>query len=75
MDGVEQSSDILVVAATNRPDMLDSALLRPGRIDNTLYVPAPDVTARYKILQIHSRKMPLSEDVDIHLLAREVRIS
>ncbi len=72
MDGVEQLADVLVIAATNRPDLLDSALLRPGRIDSILYVPPPDVTARYKILQIHSRHMPLHEDVDMHTLASQV---
>eukprot|EP00058_Branchiostoma_floridae_P005333 XP_002590821.1 hypothetical protein BRAFLDRAFT_90046 [Branchiostoma floridae] len=63
------NNNVLVVAATNRPDMLDSALLRPGRVDRTIYVPPPDLTARVEILHVHSRKMPLSHDVDIQELA------
>ncbi|CAH1255026.1 SPATA5L1 [Branchiostoma lanceolatum] len=63
------NNNVLVVAATNRPDMLDSALLRPGRVDRTIYVPPPDLTARAEILRVHSCKMPLSQDVDIQELA------
>lgn len=74
MDGVELSNDVLVIAATNRFDMLDPALLRPGRMDYKIYVPPPDSSARYKILQIHSKKMPLADDVDLQLLANQVRI-
>ncbi|KAI8501313.1 spermatogenesis-associated protein 5-like protein 1 [Branchiostoma belcheri] len=63
------NNNVLVVAATNRPDLLDPALLRPGRVDRTIYVPPPDSTARAEILLVHSRKMPLAQDVDIQELA------
>ncbi|RUS32091.1 hypothetical protein BC938DRAFT_476315 [Jimgerdemannia flammicorona] len=69
MDGVESATSVLVVGATNRPDMLDAALLRPGRFDRLVYVPPPDFTARLQILQIHTRNTPLSEDVDLEALA------
>ena len=61
---------VVILAATNRPDILDPALLRPGRFDRILYVPAPDEKARYEIFKVHTRHMPLSEDVDLHELAR-----
>ncbi|KAG6612538.1 Spermatogenesis-associated protein 5 [Phytophthora cinnamomi] len=65
LDGLEPLKRVLVVAATNRPDLLDPALMRPGRIDRALYVSPPDVPAREQILQIHTRKTPLSSDVSL----------
>ena len=69
MDGIEPLTNVVVIAATNRPDILDPALLRPGRFDKIIYVPPPDTRARLEILKIHTRKMPLAEDVDLELLA------
>lgn len=69
LDGVEPLSHVLVMAATNRPDMLDPALLRPGRIDRMILVGRPDATARESILRIHTRSMPLDQDVDLNALA------
>ncbi|CAL8469303.1 g8844 [Coccomyxa elongata] len=69
MDGLESSTGVLVLAATNRPHVLDAALLRPGRLDVLLYVPPPDVLGRLDILRVHSRGMPLAEDVDLQALA------
>ncbi|RLN98340.1 hypothetical protein BBJ28_00010757 [Nothophytophthora sp. Chile5] len=69
LDGLEPLKRVLVVAATNRPDLLDPALLRPGRIDRALYVAPPDVAARKQILQIHTRATPLAADVDADELA------
>jgi len=69
LDGIVPLSNVVVVAATNRPDILDPALLRPGRFDKVIYVPPPDKEARLEILRIHTRKMPLAEDVDLELLA------
>ncbi|OWZ08471.1 ATPase [Phytophthora megakarya] len=69
LDGLEPLKRVLVVAATNRPDLLDPALMRPGRIDRALYVSPPDVPAREQILQIHTRKTPLASDVSITELA------
>lgn len=68
MDGMEELSDIVVVAATNRPDILDTALLRPGRFDRILLVGSPDKKSRKAIFDIHTRKMPLGKDVDIDSL-------
>lgn len=65
MDGVESAESVLVVGATNRPDMLDAALMRPGRFDQAVYVPPPDADSRYEILKIHTKHMPLSSDVDL----------
>jgi len=70
MDGLEELRGVVVIAATNRPDIIDPALLRPGRFDKLLYVPPPDIEARKEILKIHLRKKPLAEDVDIEELAR-----
>ncbi|NJE13225.1 CDC48 family AAA ATPase [Thermococcus sp. LS2] len=70
MDGIEENSGVVVIAATNRPDILDPALLRPGRFDRLILVPAPDETARYEIFKVHTRKMPLAEDVDLKELAK-----
>lgn len=61
--------DVLIVAATNRPDAIDEALLRPGRIDRIIYVPPPDVEARLQILRVHTRTSPLAEDVDLEEFA------
>ncbi|KAK1936693.1 Spermatogenesis-associated protein 5 [Phytophthora citrophthora] len=69
LDGLEPLKRVLVVAATNRPDLLDPALMRPGRIDRALYVSPPDVPARQQILQIHTRKTPLASDVNLGELA------
>ncbi len=70
MDGLQRTKDVVVMAATNRPDILDPALLRPGRFDRIIYVPPPDEEARYEIFKIHTKKMPLAEDVDLRELAR-----
>jgi len=70
MDGFEGSEGIIVIAATNRPDVLDPALLRPGRFDRQVNVPLPDIRGREFILKIHSRKVPLSDDVDLKSIAR-----
>ena len=70
MDGIEPLRGVVVVGATNRPDLLDPALLRPGRFDRVIFVPPPDVKARYEILKIHTRKIPLSEDVELIQLAK-----
>ncbi|HEY8425693.1 MAG TPA: ATP-dependent zinc metalloprotease FtsH [Limnochordales bacterium] len=70
MDGFEPNSGIIVMAATNRPDVLDPALLRPGRFDRKIVVDRPDVEGRYEILKVHSRNKPLAPDVDLKLLAR-----
>ena len=71
MDGIEPLANVVVIAATNRPDILDPALLRPGRFDRIIYVPPPDKKARLEILRIHTRKMPLAEDVDLEKIAEE----
>ncbi|NBB14756.1 ATP-dependent zinc metalloprotease FtsH [Caulobacter sp. SLTY] len=70
MDGFEANEGIILIAATNRPDVLDPALLRPGRFDRQVVVPNPDVTGREKILRVHMRNVPLSADVDTKTLAR-----
>ncbi len=70
MDGFESNDGVILIAATNRPDVLDPALLRPGRFDRRVVVSRPDVRGREGILQVHTRKIPLSEDVDISVLAR-----
>jgi cell division protease FtsH len=70
MDGFETNSGIILIAATNRPDVLDPALLRPGRFDRQVVVPNPDVKGREAILKVHTKKVPLSPDVDISVLAR-----
>ena len=69
MDGIEPLRNVVVIAATNRPDILDPALLRPGRFDRLIYVPPPDKRARLEILRIHTRNMPLADDVDLEHLA------
>ena len=70
MDGFEANEGIILVAATNRPDVLDPALLRPGRFDRQIVVPNPDVGGREKILRVHMRNVPLGADVDVKVLAR-----
>ena len=70
MDGFESNEGVILIAATNRPDILDPALLRPGRFDRHVVVPRPDVRGREGILQVHIRKVPLSTDVDVSVLAR-----
>ncbi|MCS7132263.1 MAG: CDC48 family AAA ATPase [Aigarchaeota archaeon] len=69
MDGIEELTDVIVLGATNRPDLLDPAILRPGRFDKLIYVPPPDEKSRYQILRIYTRKMPLSPDISIRELA------
>ena len=68
MDGIEEIHDIVVIAATNRVDMIDTALLRPGRFDKIVYIPNPDKTTREKILQIHVKGKPISDDIDLKRL-------
>lgn len=70
MDGFESNEGVILIAATNRPDVLDPALLRPGRFDRRVIVPRPDVKGREAILKVHTKKIPLSEDVDLPVLAR-----
>jgi cell division protease FtsH len=70
MDGFESNEGVILIAATNRPDVLDPALLRPGRFDRRVVVSRPDVRGREGILKVHTRRIPLSEDVDIGVLAR-----
>ncbi len=70
MDGFESTEGIIVMAATNRPDVLDPALLRPGRFDRQVVVPRPDVKGREEILKVHTRNTPLSKDVDLKIVAR-----
>jgi transitional endoplasmic reticulum ATPase len=69
LDGLEVLTNVIVIAATNRPDIIDAALLRPGRFDRLLYVPSPDRESRVQIIKIHTKKKPLAEDVDIQKLA------
>jgi cell division protease FtsH len=70
MDGFESNEGVILIAATNRPDVLDPALLRPGRFDRRVVVPRPDVGGREAILKVHSKRIPLAEDVDLAVLAR-----
>jgi cell division protease FtsH len=70
MDGFESNEGVILIAATNRPDVLDPALLRPGRFDRQVVVPNPDLRGRKRILDVHTRKTPLSEEVDLEVLAR-----
>jgi transitional endoplasmic reticulum ATPase len=71
MDGLEDLNDVLVIGATNRPDMLDTALLRPGRFDKILLVNAPEEEGRLQILKIHTSKMPLAKDINLNEFAKE----
>jgi len=70
MDGFESNDGVIIMASTNRPDVLDPALLRPGRFDRRVVVPRPDVRGREGILKVHTRKIPLGEDVDVSVIAR-----
>ena len=70
MDGFESNEGVILIAATNRPDVLDPALLRPGRFDRRVVVPRPDLRGRLEILKIHTRRVPLADDVDLELQAR-----
>ncbi len=70
MDGFESNEGVILIAATNRPDVLDPALLRPGRFDRRVVVPRPDIRGREEILRVHTRKIPLNDDVDLSVLAR-----
>jgi cell division protease FtsH len=70
MDGFEGNEGVIVIAATNRPDVLDKALLRPGRFDRQVYVSLPDIRGREQILKVHARKVPLDESVKLGILAR-----
>jgi cell division protease FtsH len=70
MDGFESNDGVILIAATNRPDVLDPALLRPGRFDRRIVVPRPDVKGRYGILRVHTKKTPLGGDVDLEIIAR-----
>ncbi|OFX16994.1 AAA family ATPase [archaeon RBG_16_50_20] len=73
IDGIESLQNVLVIAATNRPDMLDPAVLRPGRFDRLIYVPSPDFDSLKEIFKIHAHSMPLSRDVDLDDLARKAQ--
>lgn len=70
MDGFESNEGVILIAATNRPDVLDPALLRPGRFDRRVTVPNPDLNGRHGILKVHTRKVPIAEDVDLKVIAR-----
>jgi len=73
VDGVEALHNVIFIAATNRPDLIDSALLRPGRIDKLIMVPAPDKKAREEILKVHTKNIKLEKDVDIKELATQTK--
>jgi transitional endoplasmic reticulum ATPase len=73
LDGLEEPKDVVIIAATNRPDILDQALLRPGRLDRIVLVQVPDENARYEIFKVHAKSMPLSKDVDLKALATETK--
>jgi cell division protease FtsH len=73
MDGFETNEGVILIAATNRPDVLDPALLRPGRFDRRVVVPRPDVKGREGILKVHSRRVPIADDVNVELMARQTR--
>ena len=69
LDGVSRLEGVVVIGATNRPDIIDPALLRPGRFDRVIFVPPPDAKARLEILKVHTRKMPLASDVNLEQVA------
>jgi transitional endoplasmic reticulum ATPase len=69
LDGLEALEDVVVIATSNRPDLIDSALLRPGRLDRHVHVPVPDEAARRAIFDVHTRNKPLADDVDLDALA------
>ncbi|PIZ33808.1 MAG: cell division protein FtsH [Alphaproteobacteria bacterium CG_4_10_14_0_8_um_filter_37_21] len=70
MDGFEENQGVIIVAATNRPDVLDKALLRPGRFDRQVTIPNPDILGREQILKVHMKKTPMNKDVDVNVIAR-----
>ena len=70
MDGIQENSGVVVIGATNRPDIIDPALLRPGRFDRLILVPAPDEKARFEIFRVHTKRVPLAEDVNLEELAK-----
>ncbi|MBI2391473.1 MAG: ATP-dependent metallopeptidase FtsH/Yme1/Tma family protein [Deltaproteobacteria bacterium] len=70
MDGFESNEGVIIIAATNRPDVLDPAILRPGRFDRRIVVPRPDIKGRVEILKVHTKKTPLAPDVDLEVIAR-----
>src|SRR5215469_1966823 len=70
MDGFESNEGVILIAATNRPDVLDPALLRPGRFDRRVVVPRPDIKGREEILRVHTRKVPIADDVDLSVISR-----
>ncbi len=70
MDGFETNEGVILIAATNRPDVLDPALLRPGRFDRRVVVDRPDINGRLGILKVHTKNIPLAEDVDLEVIAR-----
>ncbi|CAM0134819.1 unnamed protein product [Umbelopsis sp. WA50703] len=74
MDGVESASSVLIIGATNRPDMLDAALMRPGRFDKIIYVPPPDFVSRQQIMKVHTKNIPLADDVDIEEIADQTNL-
>src|SRR3546814_2929981 len=69
MDGIEEMQSVVVIGATNRPNLIDPELLRPGRLDELIYVTVPDARGRQRILEIHNARMPLAGDVDLAALA------
>jgi len=69
LDGLESLNDVVVIAATNRPDIMDPALLRPGRFDKSIYIAPPDRDSRISIFKIHTAGKPLADDVDVEVLA------
>jgi transitional endoplasmic reticulum ATPase len=71
LDGIESLENVVVIGATNRPDIIDPAILRPGRFDRLIFVPAPDHATRMQILKIHCTNMPLSPDVDLEHVASQ----
>ncbi|HIH11345.1 TPA: CDC48 family AAA ATPase [Candidatus Woesearchaeota archaeon] len=73
MDGLESLNDVLVIGATNRPDMVDPAILRQGRFDRIIYIPVPEEQSRAKIFEVHLKKMPLANDVDVQELAKKTK--
>ena len=70
MDGFESNEGVILIAATNRPDVLDPALLRPGRFDRQVVVSTPDLRGRERILEVHTRRTPLAKDVNLTVLAK-----
>jgi transitional endoplasmic reticulum ATPase len=73
IDGIEQYEDVIVIGATNRPEIMDEAFMRKGRFDRLIYVPPPDKDERFSILRIHTRKIPLASDVDLKYLSENTK--